>query len=150
LALFFGPSVVKSILSEVGDGGRTLPNTHDTKRPIADVLVITKNACWSSPKTRISGSRWNNRDSRALTHSKAVTLGQLGLQTMSASPRFPPPWYVEEQDACFVVRDHNGRALSYVYFKDESDRASASKSFTRDEARHLAANFAELPDLLRR
>jgi hypothetical protein len=22
--------------------------------------------------------------------------------------RFPPPWTVEEQAACFVVRDHNG------------------------------------------
>jgi len=27
--------------------------------------------------------------------------------------RFPPPWSVEEQDARFVVRDHNGQALSY-------------------------------------
>jgi hypothetical protein len=24
--------------------------------------------------------------------------------------RFPPPWSVEEQEACFVVRDHNGQA----------------------------------------
>jgi hypothetical protein len=22
--------------------------------------------------------------------------------------RYPPPWTVEEQKACFVVRDHNG------------------------------------------
>ena len=26
--------------------------------------------------------------------------------------RFPPPWTVEEQDACFVVRDHNGQQLA--------------------------------------
>jgi hypothetical protein len=25
--------------------------------------------------------------------------------------RFPPPWTVEEQAACFVVRDHSGQAL---------------------------------------
>jgi len=25
--------------------------------------------------------------------------------------RFPPPWLVEEQEACFVVRDHNGQTL---------------------------------------
>ena len=25
--------------------------------------------------------------------------------------RFPPPWTVEEQAACFVVRDHNGQQL---------------------------------------
>ena len=35
--------------------------------------------------------------------------------------RFPPPWSVEEQGACFVVRDQNGQALAYVYF--ESDPA---------------------------
>jgi len=29
--------------------------------------------------------------------------------------RFPPPWSVEETDACFIVRDANGQALAYVY-----------------------------------
>ena len=28
--------------------------------------------------------------------------------------RFPPPWSVEETDACFIVRDANGQALAYV------------------------------------
>jgi hypothetical protein len=28
--------------------------------------------------------------------------------------RFPPPWSVEETDACFIVRDHNGQALAYA------------------------------------
>jgi hypothetical protein len=29
---------------------------------------------------------------------------------MPGSRRFPPPWSVEEyNDACFIVRDHNGR-----------------------------------------
>ena len=41
--------------------------------------------------------------------------------------RFPPPWSVEELDACFVVRDHNGQALAYVYFEDEPGRRSAAK-----------------------
>jgi len=26
--------------------------------------------------------------------------------------RFPPPWSVEELEACFVVRDATGQALS--------------------------------------
>jgi len=26
--------------------------------------------------------------------------------------RFPPPQSVEEQEACFVVRDHNGQQLA--------------------------------------
>jgi hypothetical protein len=28
------------------------------------------------------------------------------------SRRFPPPWTVEETDACFVVRDASGQALA--------------------------------------
>jgi hypothetical protein len=32
--------------------------------------------------------------------------------------RFPPPWSAEEQSACFVVRDHSGHALAYVYFEE--------------------------------
>ena len=35
--------------------------------------------------------------------------------------RFPPPWSVEETDACFTVRDHNGQQLVYGYFEDEPE-----------------------------
>jgi hypothetical protein len=39
------------------------------------------------------------------------------------SRRFPPPWDIEEADnACFIVRDHAGQALAYVYFEDRTDR----------------------------
>ena len=41
--------------------------------------------------------------------------------------RFAPPWSIEEQDACLVVRDHNGQQLVYVYFEDEPGRRSAAK-----------------------
>jgi hypothetical protein len=64
--------------------------------------------------------------------------------------RFPPPWSVEELDACFVIRDHNGQALAYVYFEDEPGRRSAAKLLTRDEARRIASNIAKLPNLLRK
>ena len=43
--------------------------------------------------------------------------------------RFPPPWTVEELDACFVVRDSNGQQLAHVRFEDEPGRLSAAKRF---------------------
>jgi hypothetical protein len=64
--------------------------------------------------------------------------------------RFPPPLSVEEQDACFVVRDHNGQALAYVYFEDEPGRRSAAKLLERDEVRRIVVNIAKLPEILSR
>jgi hypothetical protein len=48
--------------------------------------------------------------------------------------RFPPPWSVDELDACFVVRDHNGQQVAYLYFEEEPGRRSAAKLLTKDEA----------------
>ena len=42
--------------------------------------------------------------------------------------RFPPPWSVEETDACFIVRDANGQALAYVYFEEEPGRARGGEA----------------------
>jgi hypothetical protein len=55
--------------------------------------------------------------------------------------RFPPPWTVEELDACFVVRDNSGQKLAYVYFDDEPGRRAAVKLLSNDEAWRIAVNM---------
>jgi hypothetical protein len=58
---------------------------------------------------------------------------------------FPPPWSVEDKGACFIVRDHNGQALAYVYY----DHPQAG-DLTWDEARRIAIDIAKLPEFLQR
>jgi hypothetical protein len=62
--------------------------------------------------------------------------------------RFPPPWSIEDNGACFIVEDSTGQKLAYIYYEEEPGRQSAAKLLSRDEARRIAANIAKLPDLL--
>jgi hypothetical protein len=62
--------------------------------------------------------------------------------------RFPPPWTAEVTPNCFIVRDANGQALSYIYYESEPGRRSGSQAaHTRRGAKDVS-NIAKLPDLL--
>jgi hypothetical protein len=62
---------------------------------------------------------------------------------------FPAPWSVEELDGCIIVWDRDDQAITYVYFEDDPRQRSLAKLLTRDDARQIAADIAQLPDLLR-
>jgi hypothetical protein len=62
-----------------------------------------------------------------------------------AERRSPPPWSVEELDACFVVKDSAGQKLAYVNFEEEPGRRSAARTnFTH---RFSSETFGRQTDL---
>jgi hypothetical protein len=69
---------------------------------------------------------------------RRADLGDLALM----SRRFPPPWTVEQTDACFIAKDHTGHSLAYVYFEEEPGRRVAAHLLTRDDARRIAAQLS--------
>jgi hypothetical protein len=83
-----------------------------------------------------------------LNHQIRIAPTTTTNKIVSDARRFPPPWSVDELEACFVVRDSNGQQIAYVYF-EEAGRRSAAKLLTKDEARRIAANIAKLSELPR-
>jgi hypothetical protein len=60
---------------------------------------------------------------------------------------FPPPWSVEEMEAWFIVRDHDGEALAYVYFEDAGALLPTCSPATRRTG--SKANIAKIPQYRR-
>ncbi len=63
----------------------------------------------------------------------------------SPSRRLPSPWSVEETDACFIVRDANGQALSYVYFEEERETGGGQAAHLLDLVFRVAAPVPSHP-----
>jgi len=42
-----------------------------------------------------------------------------GAGALAEPCRFPPPWTIEDLDACLVVTDTNRQKLAYVFYEEE-------------------------------
>jgi hypothetical protein len=54
--------------------------------------------------------------------------------------KFPPPWTVQDNGACFIVRDANGQPLAYTYYEEHWDNQlnrSSSDTLSSFLAQHL-------------
>jgi len=52
--------------------------------------------------------RIRSRDNHLL-----LAINEVVVRSMPSARRFPPPWTLDEaNEACFIVRDHNGQALA--------------------------------------
>jgi hypothetical protein len=63
--------------------------------------------------------------------------------------RFTPPWDIEDNRSYFIIRDNSSKHCHTFIMKNEPGRSTAAGLLTRDEARRIANNIAELPELIR-
>ncbi len=70
-------------------------------------LAMMNNACKSSHQ-----NGWCAPISSVRHHVKSGHNSLLGRALTRAKAPLPAPWSVEETDACFIVRDANGKALA--------------------------------------
>lgn len=66
--------------------------------------------------------------------------------------RFPLPWTINGNDACFWIEDADGKRFGYCYYDERPwgiGTASAGR-LTRVEALRIVRNIVKLPELLKR
>src|SRR5215472_4776786 len=98
-----------------------------------------------------SAINWQNRPAMSKRGCRSGAQQLVGGSLQGIGSSWPanaadelPAASAELTPYCFIVRDADGQALSYVYYESEPGRRSAAKLLTKDEARRIAANIAKL------
>jgi hypothetical protein len=91
-----------------------------------------------APRPVVASAWYEFRDVTDITDLPRQLWQAWRQQGGSVVRRFPPPWSVEELDACFVVTDSTRQRIAYVHFEDDPERRSAAKLLSRDEALRIA------------
>jgi hypothetical protein len=78
---------------------------------------------WTCAASSKTPTGWLEIDQAVRSNADGVTLPP----DENASPPLPAAVDRRTQQACFVVRDHAGQQLAYVYFEDDPGRQSAAK-----------------------
>ena len=68
-----------------------------------------------------------------------------GGKIRASSPRHGPS---RRHENSFIIKDATGQILGCSYFADGALRSGSTKRLTKDEARDVATNIANLPDIL--
>jgi hypothetical protein len=113
------------------DGG--MPDDCSAERPIAPLGNRWVNSAWSPVILFWSSSAENRRGNRYRFDDRSanlVTSPAPRAQRMKSERRFPPPWSIEDNGACFIVRDHGGQKLALRSSK--SSKAVADTKRKRD------------------
>jgi hypothetical protein len=84
------------------------------------------------------------------SHTEVPRSGGFRLSRAASQRRFTAPWDIEDNGACFIVRDKKGQALAHCYYETEPGRRTAAGLLTCDKARRIAINMAKLPELLQK
>jgi hypothetical protein len=93
-------------------GGMKLPKQYAVVVVVSDiddlVAEIIRTSSWNPPQS------WGPMLPPSKLSDATTNMRIFSRMAKSPECRFPPPWTVEEQPACFVVRDHNGQQLAYI------------------------------------
>jgi hypothetical protein len=61
-------------------------------------------------------------------HENESACGEYRQRAGAASAASPPPWSIDELEACFVVIDNAGQKLAYAYFEEEPGQAISGQA----------------------